>query len=150
MFYVCLFSLRGRRRFWKTFSKVQRTDDMDSSVSRWIIWIFFLCLVVHSTGIYFFSPTFRTCFLAYVLSYQESKFSAKTGKQNNDFFSYCMLNYQSDKKISSPCFKWTKLNNYIVIQSAGKKITSFVLVYNSGFQHLKWHSVVGISPQAFE
>lgn len=73
---------------------------MDSSVSRWIIWIFFLCFVVHSTGIYFFSPTFRTCFLAYVLSYQESKFSAKTGKQNNVmiFFSIVCLIINQIKK----------------------------------------------------
>lgn len=51
-FYVCWFSFRGRGRFWETFSKVQKTDGMDTS--RWIIWIFFLCLVVHSTGNFVF------------------------------------------------------------------------------------------------
>lgn len=48
------FSFRGRGRFWETFSKVQKTDGMCTSVSRWIIWIFFLCLVVHSTGNFVF------------------------------------------------------------------------------------------------
>lgn len=62
---------------------------MDTSVSRWIIWISFLYLVVHSTGIYFLflqphlSYMFPCTCIIYVLSYQESKFSAKTGKQNN-------------------------------------------------------------------
>lgn len=123
---MCLFSLRGRGRFWKTFSKVQRTDDMDSSVSRWIIWISFLCLVVHSTGIYFLflQPHLSYMFPCICALLSRKQIFCKNGKtkQCHDFFFYCMLNYQSDKNISSPCFKWTKLNNYIVIQSAGKKL----------------------------
>lgn len=53
----------GRGRFWKTFSKVQKTDGMDTSVSRWIIWVSFLCLVVHSTSGRFFFTDYFFCFI---------------------------------------------------------------------------------------
>lgn len=67
-FYVCWFCFRGRGRFWETFSKVQKTDGMYTSVSRWIIWIFFLCLVVHSTGNFvFISSAHLSSMYTYIL-----------------------------------------------------------------------------------
>lgn len=61
-FRMLFFFGSGRGRFWKTFSKVQKTDNMDTSVSRWIIWVSFLCLVVHSTtGRFFLQIIF--CFI---------------------------------------------------------------------------------------
>lgn len=53
----------GRGRFWKAFSKVQKTGGMDTSVSRWIICVSFLCLVVHSTTGRFFFYRLFFCFI---------------------------------------------------------------------------------------
>lgn len=58
-----VFFCSGRRRFWKAFSKVQKTGGMDTSVSRWIIWVSFLCLVVHSTSGRFFFTDYFFCFI---------------------------------------------------------------------------------------
>lgn len=100
-FYVCWFSFRGRGRFWETFSKVQKTDGMDKS--RWIIWIFFLCLVVHSTGNFVFISSAHlssmyTYIHMYVLSLiKKTNFLRKKNNVKNLYYSTVCF-YQSNTK----------------------------------------------------
>lgn len=70
-------------------------------------------------------------------------------KQCHDCFSIVCLIINQIKNFV-PVLQMNKVKQLHCNSVSWKKITSFVLVYNSGFQLLKWHSLVGISPQAFE